>query len=74
MCRSLTAPLNGSVTYSSNENDSFPFNSVATYNCDTGFSLVGNSNRTCTGDGSSIIGAFNGVVPTCQGIYIYILL
>ena len=71
-CPSLTAPVNGSVTYTftANGNGSYPFNSVATYSCDTGFSLVGNSNRTCTGDGSSITGAFNGVAPTCQGIYI----
>ncbi len=41
---------------------------MATYSCDNGFSLVGNSNRTCTGDGSSIIGAFDGVDSTCEGI------
>ncbi len=68
-CPSLTSPVNGSVTYpfTANGNGSYPFNSVATYSCDTGFSLVGNSNRTCIGDGSSVIGAFNGVAPTCQG-------
>ena len=69
MCRSLTAPLNGSVTYNStvDANDSYPFKSMATYSCDTGFALIGNNTRTCTGGGNSTTGAFNGVAPACQG-------
>ncbi len=49
-----------------NENGSRAFSVVANHSCDDGFALVGNSNRTCTGDGSSTIGAFNGVAPTCE--------
>ncbi len=54
--------------YSSNadENSVFSFNVVATYTCDTGFSLVGGNSRTCTGDGNSTTGVFNGVAPTCE--------
>ncbi len=67
----MTAPGNGSVMYSSiaDENSAFSFNVVATYTCATGFSLVGGNNRTCTGDGSSTTGAFNGVAPTCEGVF-----
>ncbi len=68
-CPALTRPNNGSVSYggTSNINGSYPFNSTATYNCDTGFSLVGNNDtKTCTGDGSSTTGVFNGMAPTCE--------
>ena len=67
-CPFLLDLVNGSLTYSDDrdQNDSYAFNVVATYSCDTGFSLVGNGNRTCTGDGSSTTGAFNGVAPICQ--------
>ncbi len=72
-CSSSTAPLNGSVTYDSvvDENGTYPFNVVATYSCNTGFSLVGGSDRTCTGDGSSTTGAFNGMAPICEGMIFY---
>ena len=67
-CPFLLNLVNGSLTYSDyrDQNESYAFNVVAIYRCDTGFSLVGNSNRTCTGDGSSTTGAFNGVAPICQ--------
>ena len=68
-CPPLTAPTNGSVIYSStaDENGTYALDVVATYNCDTGFSLAGNQTRTCTGDGSSTTGAFNRLPPTCEG-------
>ncbi len=49
-----------------NENGNFEFGTEAVYSCNTGFSLVGGNNRTCTGDGNSTTGAFNGLPPTCQ--------
>ncbi len=69
-CPPLTIPSNGSVTYNistADGNGNYAFDVVATYNCDTGFSLVDHSLRTCTGDGSSITGAFDGLVPICEG-------
>ncbi len=68
LCPSLTGLTNGLLAYNSiaDENSAFSFNVVVTYTCDTGFSLVGGSTRTCTGDGSSTTGAFNGVAPTCE--------
>ena len=46
---------------------------MATYICDTGFSLVGNSSRTCTGSDNSITGSFDGQTPICEGTCIYII-
>ncbi len=68
-CPPSTAPSNGSVVYSSiaDENDTYAFDVVATYSCFTGFSLVGDNTRTCSGDGSSITGAFDGEAPNCEG-------
>ncbi len=69
-CPPLPIPSNGSVTYNhftTDENDNYAFDVVATYNCDTGFSLVGNNSTSCTGNGSSITGAFDGLVPICEG-------
>ncbi len=61
ICLSLTSPPNGSLVYTSAAigNGSYPFNTMATYSCNTGFSLVGENNRTCNGDGSSTTGTFN---------------
>ncbi len=43
------------------------FNVTANHSCDTGFDLVGNNPRTCSGDGSSITGAFDGEDLKCEG-------
>ncbi|XP_064388398.1 IgGFc-binding protein-like [Halichondria panicea] len=68
-CPPLTAPTNGFVTYSSStsdENGNYAFNAMANHSCDTGFVLVGNNTRTCTGDGSSTTGVFNGEAAFCK--------
>ncbi len=68
-CPGVPTLNNGSINFcgaSPDENGNYIFAVMATYNCDTGFSLVGNNSRTCTGNGSSIIGAFDGSASTCQ--------
>ena len=68
-CPAVAAPSNGSIDFgaaSPDGNSSYAFDVVANYYCNTGFSLVGNSSRTCTGDGSSTTGAFDGGAPTCE--------
>ncbi|XP_064386446.1 E-selectin-like [Halichondria panicea] len=70
-CPALLFPNNGSIDFgvaSSDENSTYSFNAVANYNCDTGFSLVGDQTRTCTGDGNSTAGAFDRSSPTCEPI------
>ena len=37
---------------------------MAIHSCDTGFVLAGK--RTCTGDGSSTTGVFDGVAAICE--------
>jgi len=64
-CPALAAPANGNAPSCTNTN---LFNSVCSFTCQTGFSLVGNADLTCTGDGSSNIGAFNSAPPTCEAI------
>ncbi len=69
-CPGVPTPNNGSIEVdgvSQDENSTYIFAEVTTYSCDTGFSLVGNNSRTCTGDGSRTTGAFDGEAPTCEG-------
>ena len=47
-CGSLSAPANGSVTYSSGTT----FQSVATFSCKTGYTLDGNATGTCQANAS----------------------
>ncbi len=68
-CPPLNDPANGTVIY----NVELEFGTQALYGCDTGFSLVGNITRTCTGDGSSTTGAFDGEAPTCEGKHLRIM-
>ncbi|XP_064386335.1 E-selectin-like [Halichondria panicea] len=70
-CLAVLFPNNGSIDFggaSPDENSTYAFNAVANYNCDTGFSLVGDQTRTCTGDGNSTTGAFDRLPPTCEPI------
>ena len=67
ICPALTRPSNGSLSYDGallDGNDNYPFNSTATYSCNIRFSLVGDSDRRCTGDGSNVTGAFSGKDPS----------
>ena len=45
----------------------FGFGTTAVHSCEEGFSLVGDVIRVCTGDGSSIVGNWNGAAPMCSG-------
>ena len=60
ICRNLTKPVNGTVTYS---DPTIPRDegSTATYSCNTGNILVGNSERTC------LVSGWNGHDPQCKG-------
>ena len=68
ICSPLADPINGTVLYSAATDGvgNYVFNVTANHSCYTGFSLVGDNTRMCTGDGSSINGAFDGVAPTCE--------
>ena len=61
-CGTLTDPDNGSVNHTAGTT----FGKTATYSCDTGYSLVGDSTRTCQATGN-----WSGSAPTCQGMLLY---
>ena len=62
-CGGLTNPINGRVMI-----DGIVFNSVATYTCNKGYTLIGDVTRLCLGTG-----LWSGNEPTCvEGIYMYI--
>lgn len=54
----LVAPAHGSV-----DRTTGMAGDVATYSCDVGYALVGDSTRTCGDDGS-----WSGTAPTCAGV------
>ena len=60
-CGSLTDPDNGQVTHTAGTT----FGQTATYSCNTGYNLVGNSTRTC-----QATGIWSGSEPTCEGVYV----
>ena len=55
-CGSLEDPDNGQVNFSNTT-----FESTANYTCDLGYSLNGNSTRTC-----EVSGEWSGDQPSCQ--------
>ena len=62
-CSDLPAPTNGGVSYNTpGTSGSRPHNTVATYSCAPGYTLVGSSTRTCQS------GTWSGRAPTCQSM------
>ena len=64
-CGPLTDPANGQVIHTVGTT----FGQTATYICNTGYSLVGDSTRTCQATGN-----WSGSAPTCQGVCVYELI
>ena len=72
VCLSLPLPTNGGVSYS---DMTLGENTVATYTCNTSYTLTGGTTRTCTcerigGDTTRVCvggGNWSGSPPTCQG-------
>ena len=61
-CDILTAPANGQVHHTAGTR----LGQTATYSCNTGYNLVGNSTRTCQARG-----VWSGRAPTCQGMLLH---
>ena len=57
-CNALPNPANGQVS-----TNRTTFGETAAYSCNTGYNLVGDSNRTC-----QATGMWSGSEPTCQGM------
>ena len=56
-CGTLNAPANGQVSHSAGT----AFGQTATYSCDIGYILMGDSTRTC-----QAMGMWSGSAPTCK--------
>ena len=61
-CGNLTDPANGQVDHTAGT----LLGQNATYSCNTGYNLVGDSTRTCQAEGE-----WSGSAPTCQGMLLY---
>ena len=65
-CPDLTVPANGMISYNMETSSPRPEDTVATYTCDTGYTLSGGitiaRTSTCGSDG-----VWSGSPPTCQG-------
>ena len=61
-CGTLNTTTNGQVSHPNGTT----FRQTATYNCNTGYNLVGDSIRMCEADGM-----WSGSEPTCQGVLLY---
>lgn len=67
MCPNLPPLTNGAVDYSAMETEeSRPVNTVATYSCNPGYTLSGNTTSTCGSEG--LWSLQNNTPAVCQGI------
>ena len=70
-CENLSPPDNGEISVAPGPNPlSRGLGSVATYSCDPGYALVGQTTRTCedTNGGTVTTGTWSGTSPYCQGV------
>ena len=67
MCTSLDLIKNGEITYSANTSQQLNYGTTAMYSCTEGFFLEGERVRTCSGNGSTVAGVWNGSAPICAG-------
>ena len=71
ICPSLPDHPYGDITYSPDDTPSYFFGTSATYStvCPEDFERNGGDDvRTCTGEGNSPVGVWNGSAPVCTGI------
>ena len=58
--------MNGVISYSGGIVAPHSTGIVATYQCNEGYRLVGEFDRTCVDGGAGIGGQFNGAAPVCE--------
>ena len=70
-CSDLPSLTNGDIDYGgAGSTNSRQVDTMATYTCDTGYTLNGVTTRTCGSDGVWS-GSGNGLPPNCQRTYNY---
>ena len=63
-CGTLSGPGNGSVSHTAGTTEG----QTATYSCNTGYNLMGDSTRTCQADGM-----WSRSEPTCERMFLFII-
>ena len=64
LCPTLDVLLGEHIAYSK---ESFEIDTIATYSCDIGFTLIGNNTRFCVDDDRmDTIGIWSGNSPSCE--------
>ena len=69
-CLDLPLLNNGRIMLTpGNHSLNLSLGSVATFSCNTGFALVGQTTRVCedTNEGAATTGTWSGTAPTCEG-------
>ena len=62
--------MNGGITYDGGEMTNLTVGTIATHTCDEGFSLDGQSTRTCMDDDQAdTIGVWSAEMPSCIGVF-----
>ena len=70
VCNSLLALANGMITYATDTNAPFDYQTTASYSCSSGYGLSGGDRvRTCVGS-SAEPGEWSGTAPTCEGQFL----
>ena len=68
LCSVLTAPDNGTIEFSTTSLQ-LGVGTTATYSCDPGYVLVGETTRTCEDTNSGTTGAWSGDDPICKNLF-----
>ncbi len=72
MCSALPSITNGIINYFSGTSIPYDYETRATYQCNDGHVLTsGDNERTCTGDGSTPSGQWDGAAPQCPRMFYY---
>ena len=69
MCPELPEIMNGFITYAPDDEADYDIGTVATYECNPGFILVGDMTRDCV-QVDADTAEFNGVEPFCRGEFL----
>ncbi len=65
--------MNGMIEFDVDTTAPFDFGTTATYSCNDGFFLEGNTVRNCEGDGSRRTGLWDGTAPVCTGMCTHLM-
>ena len=65
LCLELRAPANGTIIMSTSS-QLYGVGTIATYSCDPGYDLVGETTRTCEDSSEDTVGAWSGSTPLCM--------